>query len=426
MCDIMLDILNLKDKRIKFKEKLNDIFKIEYRKGEKIKIAEGKLSYIPKKCKYCSCQKLVKNGFDIIELQIPRLATTKAILRLKKQKVLCKNCKKGFTVKCKDHKKYSRKSFALLNEIDYSLSTTSNSMKDIAIQSNTSVQTVKRKINELSKEIKINKNTLPKILCIDEVNGVSTNLGKYNCLIVDGEKKKVKDFLVTRRKNYLNNYFTEYDKKAKNKVEFFVTDMWDTYISLAKIHFKKAKIIIDKFHIIKNMINAIDDIRIKFMNEHNKNSYEYRLFKKYNKKLKKKFSKISIEYKNYRYNPELQTEFSVLKKLLSYNPELSEAYSYLQDLYIAFENKSIEKFREIISDKNIFSINNKKWKDCIRTFIKYQDYIENAIKYSYTNGVTEAFNRRIKNIKRAGCGYRNYFNFRTRVLLYFNLVEKRK
>lgn len=86
MNDIILDILSLKDKRIKFKEKSNDIFKIEYRKGEKIKIVEGILSYVPKKCKNCNSNNLVKNGFDTIELQLPKLASTKTILRLKKQK----------------------------------------------------------------------------------------------------------------------------------------------------------------------------------------------------------------------------------------------------------------------------------------------------------------------------------------------------
>ncbi|MBF0715343.1 ISL3 family transposase [Gemelliphila palaticanis] len=426
MDNVMLDILNLRDTRIRFKEKLNEIFKIELRKGEKIKIVEAVLSYIPKKCKYCSCEKLVKNGFDIVELQLPKVASTKTILRLQKQKVICKECSRGFTVYCKDHKKHSRKSFALLNEIDFCLSTTSNSMTNIANQSNTSVQTVKRKISDMEKEIKINKNSLPRVLCIDEVNGVSTNLGKYNCLLVDGEKKKVKDFLITRRKNFLDKYFYEYDIKIKNKVEFFVTDMWDTYISLAKKHFKNAKIIIDKFHIIKNMVSAIDDIRIKFMNEHSKNSYEYRLFKKYNKKLKKRFSKISTEYKKYRYNPELQSEFSVLEKLLSYCPELSQAYGYLQDLYTAFEYGDVEKFRKIISDEKIFLIDNKKWRDCIRTFIKYKEYIENAIIYPYTNGVTEAFNRQIKEIKRSACGFRNYYNFRTRVLLFFNFIERKR
>lgn len=81
-------------------------------------------------------------------------------------------------------------------------------------------------------------------------------------------------------------------------------------------------------------------------------------------------------------------------------------------------------FRSIIYDEKIFSINNEKWKTCIKTFIKYQEYIENAIIYSYTNGITESFNRLIKNIKRDACGYRNYNNFRTRVMLYFNLIKR--
>ena len=161
------------------------------------------------------------------------------------------------------------------------------------------------------------------------------------------------------------------------------------------------------------------------MNNEKQKSYKYRLYKKYNKKLKKKFNKLSIQYKKYIYNPELNSEFQVLEKLLSYSNELSQAYGYIQDLYFAFEYKNVDIFRNMIYDKNILDINNEKWLACIKTFRKYQEYIENAIIYSHTNGITEAFNRIIKRIKSEACGYRNYENFRTRVLLYFNLVTRK-
>ncbi|MCX7695400.1 MAG: transposase, partial [Caloramator sp.] len=43
-------------------------------------------------------------------------------------------------------------------------------------------------------------------------------------------------------------------KKIKNcnSIQFFICDMWQPYINLAKTYFKNAVIVIDKFHYIRH------------------------------------------------------------------------------------------------------------------------------------------------------------------------------
>ncbi len=54
----------------------------------------------------------------------------------------------------------------------------------------------------------------------------------------------------------------------------------------------------------------------------------------------------------------------------------------------------------------------------VRTFIKLQRYIGHTFKYKHlTNGRIEGLNNKIKVLKRIAYGYRNFQNFRTRLLM---------
>ena len=57
----------------------------------------------------------------------------------------------------------------------------------------------------------------------------------------------------------------------------------------------------------------------------------------------------------------------------------------------------------------------------LRTFIKLQRDIVNTFKYKHlTNGRLEGLNNKIKVLKRIAYGYRNFQNFRTRILIVKN------
>ena len=99
-------------------------------------------------------------------------------------------------------------------------------------------------------------------------------------MFIKPEKNRLKDFIITSRKYYLDDYFNEYTKVAKNDIQFFVTDMWDSYIVLAKKHFPQAKIIVDRFHLIKLVSTAINAIRNEVQKKYSINSREYKLLYK--------------------------------------------------------------------------------------------------------------------------------------------------
>ena len=56
-------------------------------------------------------------------------------------------------------------------------------------------------------------------------------------------------------------------------------------------------------------------------------------------------------------------------------------------------------------------------KTTLKTLKKYSNYIKNTLETDYTNGCLEGVNNLIKCIKRVSFGYRNFENFRKRVLI---------
>ena len=101
---------------------------------------------------------------------------------------------------------------------------------------------------------------LPEVLSIDEFKGNAGN-EKYQCILVDPAKHRVLDILPGRNQQCLTQYFYSFPKKDRLKVKFFVCDMWQPYVDVAQIYFSNAKIIIDKYHFIRQVGWAIEAVR---------------------------------------------------------------------------------------------------------------------------------------------------------------------
>ena len=97
-------------------------------------------------------------------------------------------------------------------------------------------------------------------LAIDEFRG-NADTGKFQCILVDPIKHKVLDILPDRRFDHLAAYFHEIPRNERNRLKYFVCDMWSPYTELAKIYFPNAQIIIDRYHFIRQTTWAIEKVR---------------------------------------------------------------------------------------------------------------------------------------------------------------------
>lgn len=175
-----------------------------------------------------SCETFTKKVHDY------RLQTIKDVpvqlkptnLILRKRRYSCP-CEKHFYEKYSWLPKYQHMTKRLAMYICHQLRETI-SYTYVASQANTSVSTVTRVFDRINYE----KPSIPRVLSIDEFKG-NAETGKYQYILVDG-KKCILDILPDRTQTHLCNYFRDVPKVQRNRIEFFISDMWEPYRDLAK------------------------------------------------------------------------------------------------------------------------------------------------------------------------------------------------
>lgn len=281
-------ILNIKDENIYFYENCLEIVNIN---NVQTKLFHGYLTYIPEYCPKCGC---INEGFnDIIKwdwkrnckIKITKVCGFNALLILDKQRFYCKNCNKTFTASTNVvdfHKQIS-------NDTNLNIKLElmqKSSEKDIAKRNNVSPNHVNRILDQISED-KLVKNygKLPKKLGIDEFNATKDTKSKMAFIIVNQENHNIFDINNSRLSLDVEKYLKRYSKQERDKVGIITMDLYKPYYKLMHSLFKNATLISDRFHVIIQVKNALDNTRIKLCNKNNPN---YKKLKKYWKLILKK------------------------------------------------------------------------------------------------------------------------------------------
>lgn len=245
--------------------------------------------------------------------------------------------------------------------------------------------------------------SLPKVLAIDEFKG---NAGgeKYQCILVDPKKKRILDILPDRKQSHLIDYIKSYSRHERLKVQFFICDMWNQYAELGRLFFPNATIIVDKYHFIRQVTWAIENVRKRVQKDMPPDLRKY--FKRSRTLILKRAENLKGD------------EIERLNAMLLYNDELRQAYRLKENFYEICQNPKYSEQRKDFYEWIAYaeSQNIREFKACITAFRNWSKEILNAFKYGYTNGCTEGYNNKIKVIKRISYGVRNFKRFRNRIL----------
>ncbi|MEZ7243856.1 ISL3-like element ISEfa5 family transposase, partial [Enterococcus faecium] len=158
---------------------------------------------------------------------------------------------------------------SIANHVRYkiaSLLTEKVSLSFIAKNCQVSLTTVIRTLKEFKSYLpKQSKRILPRVLMVDEFRSHASIEDKMSFICADGETGQLIDVLPTRKLPRLTSYFL--GCANPEEVKFLVTDMNAAYFQLTKRILPNAKVVIDRFHIIKHMNQAFNELRIREMNE---------------------------------------------------------------------------------------------------------------------------------------------------------------
>ena len=414
----IVKLLNLKEENVKFKENFVEERKIN---GKRSLIYMGYLYNNYEYCPECGCineNTIVKNGTKKSLIKIPKVSELNSYLELEKQRYKCKNCNKRFTAKTNIVEFRCRISNNTKISINNYTSKTITH-KDIAWIHNVSNMTVQRVNNKVYDGKKLYKHYLPECMCFDEFT-YKKRVMAFN--ICDAKTGKTFDLVEDRKLENLIKYFRYYTKECREKVKFIVIDMYTPYISLIKECFPNAKIIIDTFHIVQLISRSLNKTRIKIMRENKEN---YRKFKRYWRLiLTSRFDLDCSYWKKYLCFKNLMTEVDIVDYLLNLSPELTASYNLHQNILYAIQTKNYNLLETTLNHD--YGSISKYMKTSVNTLKEFLPYIKNTLENSYNNGVMERNNNTCKLIKRIAFGFRNFRNFKARILIATNYFRKLK
>lgn len=417
--DYILNLLNIKDPNVYISNNIQE----KTIKGKNYQIIEGVLTYKPTHCPCCgvvneSTKDIIKWGFrKNCKIKIPKISNRLSLLILHKQRFYCKHCKNTFIAETNIVNR--NKNISNNTELQINLELmTKQSEKDIAKRLDVSVSKINRKLNEISSHTVLRHECLPTSMNWDEFKATNDTKGKMAFMIVDNQNGNIFDINDSRKSRDLEKYFKRYSKKQRDKVRLISTDFYSGYIYLAKKLFKKADIVIDRFHIVVQAYNALNITRVKLCHKSNPN---YNKLKNFWKLIVKNENDLSDKKKYDKHFKKEVSQKDIVSYLINTDITLKATYECYQGLINSIKDKDFNKFKNIVFHKN----NNisDKMKKALNLYKKNIDYIENSFKYNINNGVIEGKNNLIKCIKRIAFGYRKYDHFIARVFLISGIIK---
>ena len=375
------------------------------------------LDYAPGNCNHCQGKQIKYDFQKPSKIPFLEVAGFPSLIRLKKRRFQCKNCRKVTVSETSLIQKNCQISEPLRQKVAQVLvnrQALTHIAQDLAI----STSTVHRKLKEFT--FKEDFSRLPEILSIDEF---SYQKGKLAFIAQDFETKKIITILENRTQTTIRNHFFRYSKEARNSVKVVTVDMSGSYIPMIPKLFPNAKIVIDRFHIVQHMSRALNHTRIQLMTQFDKKSLKYRALKYYWKSVLKDSRKLSLNSFRSRTFGETLTPKECLTEIFHLVPELKGYYDLYQLLLFHLQEKNADYFFDLIEEA--LPHLNQTFKTALRTILHHKQHVINAIELPYSNAKLEATNKLIKDIKRNAFGFRNFDNFKKRIFIALNMQKEK-
>lgn len=389
----------------------------------------------PMHCPQCG-QLMRKNGFKSRRqrVRILPISGCPSFLEIKKQQYICppsKLCPATVTAVAKVAGIDSGCRISQRVKQHIALQLEDNiSQKELGKLNFVSANTVERVLWTTKAEFKVAQQWLPKAIAFDDFSSGRFATSGMSMILMNPVNHRLIDVIKSRNSRYMKGYFyRHFSRQARWSVELVVVDLYQPYRHLIHELFPNAKIIADHFHVVVQAYRALQRVRIKVMNHYGSGTHEYRALKHYWKLLVQRMDKLDYVhyYSRRNFRHEQLSNGAIVDRLLDLSQDLQKAYSYYQRLVLSLTNQDKDELKLLLKIK---------WTDLPyplqrvqRTLRSHLSEIINSMKHHLSNGPLEGTNNKVKMIKRTACGFRNFNNFRLRILLASkgsNTMTKRK
>ena len=182
--------------------------------------------------------------------------------------------------------------------------------------------------------------------------------------------------------------------------------------------FKKAKVVIDPFHIVTQCYVALNSTRISLCK---KNNIHYNKLKDLWKLIIKNENDLSNKKVYSKHFHKEISQIDMVNYMINTNQTLRADYNCYQGIINSLKEKNFIKFKNIIEHPSKdLSI---KMKNALKLYRENIKYIENTFNYNINNGIIEGTNNIIKTIKRIAFGYKRFDHFVSRIFLIKGIIK---
>lgn len=228
----------------------------------------------------------------------------------------------------------------------------------------------------------------------------------YITLLTDLEQSRVLDVVEERTTEAADRLWDTLSPEQKQTVEAVAVDMWEPFIQTIQKQVPEADIVHDKFHVSKYLGEAVDKVR---RTEHKE------LMAQGDETLKG--TRQLWLYNPQNFSADQAQEFCALKDL-----QLKVARAWAaKELFSKFwEYQEAGWARRFFKDWFGW-VSRSRLKPVVEVAQMLKRHLENLLtylKHHITNAVTEGLNSKIQSLKAAARGFRNFSNYRIRILFF--------
>jgi transposase len=227
--------------------------------------------------------------------------------------------------------------------------------------------------------------------------------GKGKCATViyqiDNHRKRLLYIAEKRTKESINGFFDWFGEERSSKIKFICTDMWKNFLNVVKDRAPNALNILDRFHIVKKINEAIDKVR----------NLESKELKKKGKDIELKNSRWALLK---RVENLTEKQSAKLKELLACNLKTIKAYLLKEEFDYFWQYSSAtwaSKFLKIWTTK-VMRSKIEPMKAVAKTIRNHEDLILNwfEAKGQLHLGAVEGLNNKLKSSIRNSYGIKTF------------------
>ena len=376
--------------------------------------SQGKIEYSEcveveqPECPQCHSQELYAHGYYWRNAWAIGRDEARKRLRIKVKRYKCRCCGKCFSQTCEriGLEKWQRRNGKLNDTLSRECAN-GVSNKKIGEKYQISTSTVERQLHKNHERLLCEqlRYPCPLVMGVDEhsIHRGRTKGHKFAVTLADLRHHRIYEVFEGKNSKVLEANLRRL--KGREKVKVICMDLSSPFRSIMQRLFPRAKIVADRFHVIRLIIDTFHEF-CKSVDP------EIKWQKGIIRALRTKEVNLRAAQK------------MLLEKEFSRHPAIQTAYEFKEELctLLTMKERKRENCIPLLKrlQEMVWQMHHEApaiFKKLGRTIRKWFEPIIRMWRFSRSNGITEGFHRKMKLIQRRAYGYRNFQNYRLRVLI---------